>query len=50
MDYTPIQLQAFWFIAHRRRLREMSEQLHINALAARGDEGSIQKHLRELQK
>ncbi len=49
MDYTPRQLEAFWFIAQRRRLRERGEQLHDNTLAARGDEKTIRNQLRELE-
>jgi hypothetical protein len=49
MDYTPIQLQAFQFIAQRRRGRELAEQLHTNLLAARGDEKAIRTRLKELE-
>jgi len=50
MDYTPRQLQAFTFIAQRRRQREMSDALHLNALAARADEKTIREQLREWEK
>jgi len=49
MDYTPIQLQAFQFIAHKRRARELAEQLHTNLLAARGDENAIRKKFKEFE-
>lgn len=49
MDYTPIQLQAFLFIAQKRRTRELAEQLHVNLLAARGDEKAIRKKQKELE-
>jgi hypothetical protein len=47
MDYTPRQLQAFLFLATKRRQRELREQLHTNALAAHGDEKAIRTQLRE---
>jgi hypothetical protein len=47
MDYTPRQCQAFEFLASKRRQRELSEQLHANTLAARGDEKQIRSQLRE---
>jgi len=50
MDYTPIQLQAFVFIAQKRRARELGEQLQANLLAARGDEKAIRTQLREWEK
>jgi len=50
MGYTPRQVQAFCFIAGRRRLREMGEALHLNTLAARGEEKSIREQLREWDK
>ena len=46
MDYTPRQIQAFCFIAERRRRRELGEQLHVNTLAARGDEKSVRAQLK----
>jgi hypothetical protein len=49
MEYTPIQLQAFCFIAEKRRARELAEQLHTNALAAQGDDKAIRKRLKELE-
>jgi hypothetical protein len=47
MNYTPVQLQAFVFIAQQRRQRELSERLRTNLLAARGDEKSIRAQLKE---
>jgi hypothetical protein len=47
MNYTPRQLQAFLFLAGKRRQRELSEQLHANTLAARGDEKAVRAQLRE---
>jgi hypothetical protein len=47
MDYTPRQLQAFLFLAEQRRRRDLGEQLHVNLLAARGDEQTIRKQLRD---
>jgi hypothetical protein len=48
MDYSPRQLQAFVFLASRRRRRELREQLHVAALAARGDPDAVQRMLRDL--
>jgi hypothetical protein len=50
MEYTPRQLQAFLFLAQRRRQGELSDQLHLNTLAARGDETAVRKQMRELEK
>jgi hypothetical protein len=47
MDMTPRELQAFLFIATKRRQRELSEQLHCNTLAARADHKAIRQQLRE---
>jgi hypothetical protein len=47
MDYTPRQLQAFLVITQHRRQSELREQLHVNALAARGDAKAIQGQLRD---
>jgi len=47
MDYTPRQLQAFLTIAGHRRQGELREQLHVNALAAHGDEKTIRGQLRD---
>lgn len=50
MDYTPIQAEAFVFIAQKRRARELAEQLQTNLLAARGEEKAIREQLREWEK
>lgn len=47
--YTPRQLAAYLFIANRRRKRELSEQLAINALAAQGDGEALKRQMRELE-
>jgi hypothetical protein len=47
MDYTPRQLAAFLALAERRRKADLSEQLHLNTLAARGDEQAVRNQLRE---
>jgi hypothetical protein len=47
MEYTPRQLQAFLFLASRRRQQELREELHISTLAARGDEKAVRSQLRE---
>jgi hypothetical protein len=46
MSYTPRQLQAYLFLAGKRRQRELAEQLHLNTLAARGDERAVRAQLR----
>jgi hypothetical protein len=50
MDYTPQQIAAFVFIAGKRRQRELAAQLHINTLAARGDEKALRELRQELEK
>jgi hypothetical protein len=47
MQYTPRQLQAFLFLANKRRQGELREQLHVAALGARGDEQAIRGQLRD---
>jgi hypothetical protein len=47
MQYTPRQLQAFLFLASKRRQRELREELHMTTLAARGDEKAVRQQLRE---
>jgi hypothetical protein len=47
MDYTPQQIAAFVFIASKRRQRELSVQLEVNTLAARGDEKAIRAKFKE---
>jgi hypothetical protein len=47
MEMTPRQLQAFLFLAGQRRQGELREQLHVSALAARGDEKTIRGQLRD---
>jgi hypothetical protein len=49
MEYTPRQLQAFLFLASKRRQCELREQLHINTLAARGEEKAVREALRDLE-
>jgi hypothetical protein len=49
MDYTPRQLQAFLFLAAKRRQTELSEELQLHALASRGDEKTIRAQLREME-
>jgi hypothetical protein len=48
MDYTPRQLQAFVFIAGKRRQRDLGERLHVNTLAARGEEKAIREFMKAL--
>jgi hypothetical protein len=48
MKYTPRQLQAFLFIASKRRQRELAEMLQISTLAARGEEKAVREQLRAL--
>jgi hypothetical protein len=47
MGYTPKQLQAFCFLAGKRRQRELSELLHTHLLAARGEERAVRNQLKE---
>jgi hypothetical protein len=47
MDYTPRQLQAFLVIAQHRRQEDLSQQLVVGTLAARGEEKAIRKQLKE---
>jgi hypothetical protein len=47
MEITPRQLQAFLFLADKRRQRELREELHMHALAARGDERAMRATLRQ---
>jgi hypothetical protein len=47
MEMTPRQLQAFLFLAGKRRQRELSEQLQVTLLGARGEEKAIRERLRE---
>jgi hypothetical protein len=47
MSYTPKQLQAYLIIAMQRRKNELRERLHVNTLAARGDEKAIRSQLRQ---
>jgi hypothetical protein len=46
MGYSPRQLDAFLFLASKRRQRELREELHVNTLAARGDEKAVHNQLR----
>jgi hypothetical protein len=46
MEMTPRQLQAFLFLADKRRQRELREELHMNMLAARGDAKAVREQLR----
>lgn len=45
MDYTPRQLQAFAFIAERRRVALLREQLQIARLAAHGKDEAVKSQL-----
>jgi hypothetical protein len=47
MEMTPRQLDAFLFLAGKRRQRELSEQLHVTLLGSRGEENAIRARLRE---
>jgi hypothetical protein len=47
MQMTPRQLEAFVFLAAKRRRAELREQLHMTAVAARSDERTIRTTLRE---
>jgi hypothetical protein len=47
MNYTPRQLEAFVFLASKRRARELREELQVNALAAQGSEKAIRGQLRD---
>jgi hypothetical protein len=49
MEYTPRQLQAFLFLASKRRQGELREQLHLNALAIRADEKTLRSQLRKME-
>jgi hypothetical protein len=46
MGYSPRQLQAFLFLARKRRQHELSEELYVNTLAARGDEKAVRGQLK----
>lgn len=47
MAMTPRQLQAFLFLAGKRRQQELREQLHATALGAQGDPAAIRAQLRD---
>ena len=47
MEMTPPQLDAFLFLAGKRRQQELREELHMHTLAARGDEKAVRSQLRE---
>jgi hypothetical protein len=47
MEMTPRQLNAFLFLATKRRQRELRELLHLQRLAAHGDERAIRATLLE---
>jgi hypothetical protein len=47
MEYTPRQLEAFLFLAGKRRDRALSDQLYANRLAAHGNEKAIRAQLKE---
>jgi len=46
-QYTPRQMQAYLFIAGRRKQREHKELLALHAMAQRGDTKDIKKALRD---
>jgi hypothetical protein len=47
-QYTPRQMQAYLFIASRRRQREQKELLALHAMATRGEAKDIKKALRDV--
>jgi len=47
MGYTPRQTQAFLIIARSRQHHELSQQLVLGSLAARGDEKAVRAQLKE---
>jgi hypothetical protein len=47
MDYTPRQIEAYLFIAQKRRQRELAVQLELNTLAARGDEKALRAKFKQ---
>jgi hypothetical protein len=49
-NYTPRQIQAYLFIAGRRRKAEAAEQLSIGSMAARGDPKAVKKQLQKWRK
>jgi hypothetical protein len=48
MEYSPRQLTAFLFMASKRRQRELREQFHVAALAARGEPEAVRALMRQL--
>jgi hypothetical protein len=46
-SYTPRQLHGFVALARRRRLTELRENLVVSALGAQGDDGAVERQLRE---
>jgi hypothetical protein len=49
MDYTPRQLQAFLFLADRRRRRELREELDMNRHATHANEQAMRAYQRNLE-
>jgi hypothetical protein len=49
MEYTPRQIQAFGFIAERRRKGDLAWTLVVSRVAAHGDEKDNRAQLKELQ-
>jgi hypothetical protein len=47
MRYTPKMLQAYLFIAGKRRRRELRELLYLTTLGSRGEERAVTRQLRE---
>jgi hypothetical protein len=47
MEMTPRQLQAFLFLANKRRQQELRELLHMTTLGTRGDEKVVRQQLRD---
>jgi hypothetical protein len=47
MEMTPRQLEAFLFLAGKRRRRELRDLLHMTTLGARGEEKAVRAQLRE---
>lgn len=46
-SYTPRQIQAYVFIAHKRMLREYITKLSMESLASRGAPKELKRQLRD---
>jgi hypothetical protein len=49
-EYTPRQAMAWASLGLARKRSELAEQLHIGALAARGEPQALKETLRELER